>query len=383
MTDIKEFDEIRTFHDEELPQVFEELTSDPAFREIAEKVFPEYSFDQVCSTIKSCKTKLEFQKAICYVVIYKIIDNFTDGVTLDMDDSISKDKAYTYISNHRDITLDSSFLSVKLIDLDYGTVEIAIGDNLLMYPWIKKFVRANKSFIVQRALSMRQFLESSARLSRYMHHNIIDKKESMWIAQREGRAKDSNDRTQDSILKMMAMAGEGDIISRIKEMNIAPLTFSYEYDPCDYLKAKEFQLKRDNPEYKKSPAEDMLNMHTGIVGKKGRVHLVIAPCINSQLDTIDHTLPKGELYATMSAMIDKCIHSNYHFYPCNYVAYDLLTNDNKFANHYSEIEKEGFEAYVAGQLDKIDIPNKDIPFLYESILSMYANPLKNYLIATQ
>ena len=179
------------------------------------------------------------------------------------------------------------------------------------------------------------------------------------------------------------MAGEGDIISRIKEMNIAPLTFSYEYDPCDNLKAKEFKLKRDNPEYKKSPAEDMLNMHTGIVGKKGRVHLVIAPCINSQLDTIDHTLPKGELYATMSAMIDKCIHSNYHFYPCNYVAYDLLTNDNKFANHYSEIEKEGFEAYVAGQLDKIDIPNKDIPFLYESILSMYANPLKNYLIATQ
>lgn len=381
MTDIKEFDEIRTFHDEELPQVFEELTADPAFREIAEKVFPEFSFDQVCNTIKSCKTKLEFQKAICYVVIYKIIDNYTDGVTLDMDESISNDKAYTFISNHRDITLDSSFLSVKLIDLGYGTVEIAIGDNLLMYPWIKKFVRANKSFIVQRALSMRQFLESSARLSRYMHHNIIDKKESMWIAQREGRAKDSNDRTQDSILKMMAMAGEGDIIDKIKELNIAPLTFSYEYDPCDYLKAKEFQLKRDNPEYKKTAGEDMLNMHTGIVGKKGRVHLSVAPCINSQLDLIDRALPKGELYATISAMIDKSIHRNYRFYPCNYVAYDLLEGSSKFVHKYSDIEKEGFEAYIAGQIEKIDIPNKDIPFLYESILNMYANPLKNYLTA--
>ena len=189
--------------------------------------------------------------------------------------------------------------------------------------------------------------------------------ESLWIAKRAGRAKDSNDRTQDSILKMLAMAGDGDIISRIKEMNIAPLTFSYEYDPCDYLKAKEFQLKRDNPEYKKTPGEDMLNMHTGIVGKKGRVHLTVAPCINAQLDSINSSLPQGELFATISAIIDKCIHSNYRFYPSNYVAYDLLNGENKFAHKYSGSEKESFEAYVAGQMDKIDIPNKDIPFLYD------------------
>ena len=263
--DIKEFDEIRTYHDEELPQVFEELTADPAFREMANNVFSEIPYEKLEGIIKSCKTKLEFQKAICYVVIYKVIDNYTDGGTLDIDESLSTDKAYTFISNHRDITLDSSFLSVKLIDNGFGTVEIAIGDNLLIYPWIKKFVRANKSFIVQRALSMRQFLESSARLSRYMHYNIEHKKESIWIAQREGRAKDSNDRTQDSILKMMAMGGEGDIVDRLKTLNIAPLSFSYEYDPCDYLKAKEFQLKRDDSDYKKTAQEDMLNMRTGIV----------------------------------------------------------------------------------------------------------------------
>ena len=381
--DTKEFDEIRCYHDEELPQVFEELISDPAFKEMAESVLPEIPFEKLSEIIRGCKNKNDFQKAICYVVIGKIIDNYTDGVTLDCSALERPDEAYTFLSNHRDITLDSSFLSVKLIDLNMGTVEIAIGDNLLIYPWIKRFVRTNKSFIVQRGLTMRQILESSARMSRYMHHVIADKKESIWIAQREGRAKNSDDRTQDSVLKMMAMGGEGDVIDRLKALKIAPLTFSYEYDPCDYLKAKEFQQKRDNPEHKKSPADDMLNMRTGIVGQKGRVHLQMAPCINPQLDLIDRTLPKIEIFAAVSALIDKCIHQNYRFYPCNYVAYDLLNGTNKFASHYSEEEKAKFEAYVAQQIERVDLENKDIPFLYESILTMYANPLKNYLIAMQ
>ena len=381
--DTKEFDEIRPYHDEELPQVFEELTSDPEFRAMAEQVFPEYTFEQLEKTIKSCKTKLDFQKAICYVVIYKIIDLYTKGVTLDIDSSILKDKAYTFISNHRDITLDSSFLSVKLIDQDFGTVEIAIGDNLLMHPWIKKFVRVNKSFIVQRALSMRQFLESSARMSRYMHYAINHKNESIWIAQREGRAKNSDDRTQDSILKMMAMGGEGDIVDRLKTLNIAPLSFSYEYDPCDYLKAKEFQLKRDDSDYKKTAQEDMLNMRTGIVGQKGRVHLCISSCINDELDKLDRAMPKSELFSTIAKIIDNRIHRNYRMFACNYVAYDLLENTDKFANEYTTEEKIEFEDYLNTQLGKIDIPNKDVDFLRKSILDMYANPLKNYIIANQ
>ncbi len=381
--DRKEFDEIRPYHDEELPQVYEELLSDPQFKAMLEVVLSEYTFDQLAQIIKSCKTKAEFQKVICYNVIYKIINNYTDGVTFDCSALADKEGAYTFISNHRDITLDSSFLSVKLIDAGMHTVEIAIGDNLLIYPWIKKFVRINKSFIVQRALSMRQFLESSTRMSQYMHYAINDKHESIWIAQREGRAKDSSDRTQDSILKMMAMAGEGDIIDRIKEMNIAPLTLSYEYDPCDYLKAKEFQLKRDNPEYKKSQEEDMLNMSEGITGKKGRVHLYIAACINDELDKIDRSMPKTELYTAISALIDKTIHSNYRIYPCNYIAYDMLDGSNTFADKYTIDEKALFETYLDGQINKIDIPNRDIDFLRQSILMMYANPLKNYLIARQ
>ena len=288
----QEFDEIRPYYDEELPAVYEELIADPAFRQVAGAAMPDLPFDRLAALMRSCKTKQDFQVNICYNILKRIIREATQGVTFDNSAQPDRGSAYTYVSNHRDIVLDSGFLSLMLVEQGQDTVEIAIGDNLLIYPWIKKLVRINKSFIVQRALTMRQMLEASARMSRYMHHTIRDKHQSIWIAQREGRAKDSSDRTQESILKMMAMAGEGDIISRLQEMNIVPLAISYEYDPCDYLKAREFQQKRDNPDYKKTTADDLLNMQTGLLGYKGRVHLCTAPCINDQLEALDRSLPK-------------------------------------------------------------------------------------------
>ena len=378
-----EFDEIRPYHDEELPQIYEELIADPAFQQVASAVFPEVPFEALAQKMRTCKTKLEFQKAFCYTILKRFARDTTQGVTLDLTAQTDKTSAYTYISNHRDIILDSGFLSVELIDKGMDTVEIAIGDNLLIYPWIKKFVRVNKSFIVQRALTMRQMLESSGRMSRYMHHTIKDKNQSIWIAQREGRAKDSNDRTQESVLKMLAMGGEGDIIDRLIEMNILPLAISYEYDPCDYLKAQEFQLKRDIEGYKKTMADDLKNMQTGLFGYKGRVHFQTGAWLNDLLSTVDRSLPKPELFARISTWIDQRIHSNYRLYPGNYVAHDLLTGKNDFESHYTLAEKERFEAYVEKQLEKIEIPNKDISFLREKLLLMYANPLTNYLAARQ
>ncbi len=376
-----EFDEIRPYHDEELPRIFEELIADPAFRQVATAVFPEVPFEALAQKMRSCKTKLEFQKAFCYVILKKFAKDTTQGVTLDRTALSDKESAYTYISNHRDIILDSGFLSVELIDQGIDTVEIAIGDNLLIYPWIKKFVRVNKSFIVQRALTMRQMLESSARMSRYMHHTIKDKNQSIWIAQREGRAKDSNDRTQESVLKMLAMGGEGHIIDRLTEMNIAPLAISYEYDPCDYLKAQEFQLKRDIPDYKKTQADDLKNMQTGLFGFKGYVHFQVSPCINEELAKLDRSLPKPELFSQISALIDRKIHVNYRIYPGNYIAHDCLSGTKSFSTHYTAEEKQRFLKYIDQQLDRIELANKDVPFLREKILLMYANPLTNYLIA--
>ena len=378
-----EFDEIRPYNDEELPQIFEELIADPAFQKAATDAIPNVPFELLAQKIRACKSKLDFQETFCYGILWKIAADHTDGLTLDQTALPDKSKAYTYVSNHRDIILDSGFLSILLIDQGMDTVEIAIGDNLLVYPWIKKLVRVNKSFIVQRALTMRQMLESSARMSRYMHYTINEKKQSIWIAQREGRAKDSNDRTQDSVLKMLAMGGEGDLIDRLMEMNIAPLAISYEYDPCDFLKAQEFQLKRDIEGYKKTTQDDLISMQTGLFGYKGKVHFQTAPCINDKLEQLDRSLPKQELFSGISACIDRRIHGNYRIYSGNYVAYDWLNNTSEFADHYTSEEKQRFVTYIEQQLGKIKIPNKDEDFLRGKLLLMYANPLVNYLAACQ
>lgn len=378
-----EFDEIRPYNDEELPQIFEELIADPAFQKAATDAIPNVPFELLAQKIRACKSKLDFQETFCYGILWKIAADHTDGLTLDHTALPDKSKAYTYVSNHRDIILDSGFLSILLIDQGMDTVEIAIGDNLLVYPWIKKLVRVNKSFIVQRALTMRQMLESSARMSRYMHYTIHEKKQSIWIAQREGRAKDSNDRTQDSVLKMLAMGGEGDLIDRLMEMNIAPLAISYEYDPCDFLKAQEFQLKRDIEGYKKTTQDDLISMQTGLFGYKGKVHFQTGPCINDKLEQLDRSLPKQELFSSISACIDRRIHGNYRIYSGNYVAYDWLNNTSEFADHYTSEEKQRFVTYIEQQLGKIKIPNKDEDFLRGKLLLMYANPLVNYLAACQ
>ena len=379
--DLTEFNEIRPYNDEELPQIFEELIADPAFRKAATGAIPNVPFELLAQKMRTCKTKLDFQKAFCYGILWKIAEEHTNGLTLDHNALPNKKKAYTYISNHRDIILDSGFLSILLVDQGMDTVEIAIGDNLLIYPWIKKLVRVNKSFIVQRALTMRQMLEASTRMSRYMHYTIAEKNQSIWIAQREGRAKDSNDRTQDSVLKMLAMGGEGDLIDRLKEMNIAPLAISYEYDPCDFLKAREFQLKRDIEGYKKTTQDDLINMQTGLFGYKGKVHFQVASCINDELEQIDRSLPKPELFAAISACIDQRIYRNYRMYPGNYVAYDWLNGTTEFTGSYSQEEKQQFVGYIEQQLGKIEIPNKDEAFLREKLLLMYANPLINHLAA--
>ena len=373
-----EFDEIRPYHDEELPQVFEELIADPAFRKVAAIAMPGVPVEAWAQQMRACKTKLEFQIAFCYNILKRIIKEKTDGLTMNYSAlEAEPTRAYTYISNHRDIVLDSGLLSMLLVERGLDTVEIAIGDNLLIYPWIKKLVRVNKSFIVQRALTMRQMLESSARMSRYMHYTIGEKHQSIWIAQREGRAKDSDDRTQESVLKMLAMGGEGGIIDRLTQMNIAPLSISYEFDPCDFLKAKEFQLKRDMPDYHKTTADDLLNMQTGLTGYKGHVHFQPAPCINDKLAKMDRSLSKQELFTRIAALIDDGIHANYRIYPNNYVASDLLEGNTRHAAHYTEADRNRFTTYIDKQIGRIDLPQKDVPFLREKMLLMYANPLKN------
>lgn len=376
-----EFDEIRPYTPEELPEVFNELLADPSFQSVVAEIMPGIPLEVLGAQLRQCKTNLDVQKTFFHKLLHGIMDKYSDGFNMDTASLPDKTRNYTFISNHRDIVLDPGFLSVGLIDNQFPTtVEIAIGDNLLIYPWIKKLVRVNKSFIVQRALSMRQMLESSARMSRYIHFAVTEKKENIWIAQREGRAKDSNDRTQDSVLKMLAMGGSGDVVDRLKELNIVPTALSYEYDPCDSLKAKEMQLKRDVEGFKKSQQDDLVNMQTGIFGYKGRVHFQTAACINDELEAL-RGLPKTEVFTRVSELIDRHIHASYRLYPGNYVAYDWLNGESRMADRYTPEEKAKFEAYVQKKLDLIDLPDKDEAFLRKCILTMYANPVVNHLKA--
>ena len=320
------------------------------------------------------KTPLDFQLRFMKPVVKHIIRKYTDGCTFDdrlLTENLELEERYTFVSNHRDIVLDSAFLDVKLVENGYPTtVEIGIGDNLLIYPWIKRLVRMNKAFTVRRGLSLRETLAASQLMSRYIHFAVTQKKENIWIAQREGRAKDSNDRTQDAVLKMLAMGGD------LKELNIVPLTISYEYDPCDYLKAQEFQQKRDNPAFKKSRQDDLDNMKTGIFGYKGRVVYRTAAPINTWIDDFSH-LPKTEYYKAVAERMDMEIHRGYELFPCNWLALDELNGNHANASHYTEADRQRFEQYLSAQLDRIQIPGKDIPFLRERILTMYANPARN------
>ena len=379
--DIHQFDAIRPFEPEELPEVFDRLLQNEQFKQVLAYLYPGVPVEMIGQKMHQCRTNLEFQKAFCYDFLHNLLAKASLGIDFDCQ-NIDLKRRYTFVSNHRDIVLDSALLHKLLFDAGCDTTtEIAIGDNLLKLPWVKDIVRINKSFIVERSLSMRQMLVSSKRLSDYMHFVINEKHDNVWIAQREGRAKDSNDRTQKSILQMMSMGGEGSIIERLMQLHLVPLSISYEYDPCDYLKAKEFQQKRDNAEWKKGPTDDLVSMQTGIFGFKGHVHYHAAPCLDGYLAQMDPETPKQDIYNKVATYIDKQIHANYMLYPGNYVALDLLEETSAHADKYTEAEKATFEQYIAGQLQKIDLPNKDEAFLRERMLTMYANPVRNYLLS--
>lgn len=373
------YDDIRPFDPEELPAAFERLLSDAQFQQVLGYLYPGVPLETVKTKMMACKTNLEFQLAFCYGFLKDLMAKASKGFDMNVE-AVDVTKRYTFVSNHRDIVLDSALLDVLLYDAGFNTTcEIAIGDNLLSLPWVKDLVRLNKSFIVQRSLSPREFLMASKKMAEYMHYVVGEKNDNIWIAQREGRAKDSNDRTQPSILKMMAMGGEGSPVDRLRQLHIVPLAISYEYDPCDFMKAAEFQLRRDVPGWKKTALDDVNSMRTGIMGYKGEVHYHCAPCIDGFLDNLSPDIPKTKVFDVIAEHIDKEIFRNYRLYPSNYIALDMLEGNEAHAGRYTAEDKAVFEKYLQGQIARIDIPNKDEAFLRERMLTMYANPARNSL----
>jgi hypothetical protein len=377
-----EFDDIRPYNSEELPEVYDRLLASTQFQAVLKFLYPNVPLDEIAKKMKSCKTNQEFQVTFCYGFLKNLLEKASNGCDMDISE-ISNRRCYTFMSNHRDIVLDSALLDLLMLDNGFdSTCEIAIGDNLLSLPWVFDIVRVNKSFIVRRGLMPKDRLRSSIELSRYMHFAISEKHDSLWIAQREGRAKDSDDRTQKGILKMLTLGGEGTVIERLQSLHIVPLSISYEYDPCDFLKAAEFQLRRDVPNWQKGSMDDVNSMRTGITGYKGRIHYHCAPCIDDYLEKLKgEKMNNNDLFEHICQHIDHQIHYNYRLYPNNYVAVDELQGTKDFTDHYTDQNREKFDGYLRRQLDKIEVPNKDEAFLRERLLTMYANPAINYMKA--
>lgn len=380
--DYAKYNDIRPLLPSEVPSAIQSLLANEMLRSVFESLGTGISWSDIEATLRGVDSIEAFKQRFSGNLVKFIMAKTCHSVApLHGMKHIDLSGAYTYISNHRDIILDSAFINVLLADQGAKYPQIAIGDNLMILPWVETLVKLNGSFLVKRNLQGREVLLAARQLSEYMHDAIADG-QAIWIAQREGRAKDSSDRTQPALLKMLAMgAGKKDIISSLSSLNIVPQTCSYEYDPCDYLKAREMQLKRDT-DYHKSPAEDGLNMKMGVLGYKGRVHFTLGRPLTQLIKTIDWTsIKEADRVETIARLLDEEIYRGYTLYPGNYIAWDRLTGRDNHRTRYTAEDVATFDTYLQSRLSLIEMPagvTPDIPYLTERILEMYANPAINH-----
>lgn len=376
------FEDISPYDDSQFKEKMNNLIKEPGFLHAIKYTMPEKDVPHLLEALQKIDNKYDFQQIIMYPFLEMLAKTTTSGISLGGVKYYNPSINYAFITNHRDIVLDASFLNLAFIRRGMPTSEVAIGNNLLVFDWINDLVRLNKSFIVKRNTGLREGLEAAKKLSAYIRYAILEKHESIWIAQREGRAKDSSDHTQESLLKMLALSGEGSFTQKLEGLNIMPVSISYEFDPNDYLKAKEFLMRRRDPHFKKSQRDDLFSMETGMLQFKGKVHFQMTPRLNTKLDQIGDLKDTNTAAKYVGALIDNAIHRSYEIFPINYVAYDLLHDSKRFAAKYTPDQKGEVEEYFERQLNKVelnDVTEEERKFMMEMMLVMYSNPLKNKL----
>ncbi|MDE7402575.1 MAG: 1-acyl-sn-glycerol-3-phosphate acyltransferase [Muribaculaceae bacterium] len=377
-----DYSDIAPYDDSIFQQKMATLVKDPGFLHAVNYTMPKEDVPALVEDLLKIDNMYDFQHQVMFPFLEMLAKTTTSGISLGGVKHYNPALNYVFITNHRDIVLDASFLNLAFMRRGMPTSEVAIGNNLLVFDWINDLVRLNKSFIVKRNTGLREGLMAAKKLSSYIHHAILDKHESVWIAQREGRAKDSSDHTQESLIKMLAMAGEGNFMDRVKEINLMPVSISYEYDPNDYLKAKEFLMKRRDPDFKKSQRDDLFSMETGLLHNKGKVHFQLTPRINQKIDQLGIFGDNNTAARYVGCLVDQAIHRSYEIFPINYIAFDMLHNCERFRSKYSKEQLEETKEYFESQLDKTEIPDlrpDERDFMLEMMLTMYANPLKNKL----
>lgn len=367
------FDDLRPYNDNEVNEGLKKIVENKYFPSIVQYLFPERAVQDVIDELLQIHSAFDFQKQFMHGAICSIVKQTSDGLSFGGFENLKRDESYLFVANHRDILLDSAMLQVLLVDHGMETSEISFGSNLMMNPFVIEAGKVNRMFKVERSINSKESLLMSKKLSEYILHTITEKHLSVWIAHRKGRAKNGIDKTDTVILKMFEMANTTDFVSHFKALRIVPVTVSYEYEPCGKYKVNELYQSR-NTEYIKQPGEDLNSILKGITEYKGRIHLQMGKPIIQELDALVEINNKNEKYQLLCDLIDKQIYKNYKLWPTNYIAYDLLTNENKYQSRYTQSEKDKFISIMNSELDSIKINNPDSVKIY---LEMYANPVIN------
>lgn len=376
MANIHDFDDIRPYLDSEVSQIVNKIAWEKGFVNFIRTFFPDKSIKSLINSVLNVKSIEEFQKSLIYPMVGRIIKSSISNLTFSGLENIEKGKSYIYMSNHRDIVLDSALLQYIFVSNGLSTTKIAIGSNLLILNWIIDLVKLNGSFIVKRDVPHIELYKYSVNLSKYIRFAITQMNDSIWLAQREGRTKDGNDQTQIAVLKMLNLSGENNLFQNIKDLNIIPVTISYEYEPCAVSKVRELYNKMINPDYKKTKLEDLTSMSKGMATPKGNVHYAFGTPINHQIHSIENIKNRKERFSELKKLIDFEIYRNYKFSAFNYVAADIYFNTNLNENKYSKEDYDKFLFYLEGAIIEID---GDYNIVRDMLLKIYAYPIKNYL----
>jgi 1-acyl-sn-glycerol-3-phosphate acyltransferase len=370
---MSKFDHIRPFYDSEVNEAISAVVNHPMMKALMSFTFPDVEEEVWANQLLKTHSKRDFQINFIYQAIQQVLQKSSDGLTTSGFEKLDKHTPYLYISNHRDIILDTSLINVSLYDHGLIMTASAIGDNLVQKAFLHTLSRLNRNFLVQRSLSPRELLQSSKLMSEYICQLLSRENRSVWIAQREGRTKDGNDMTQQGVLKMLAMGSdEENLMDYFKRIKIVPVSISYEYDPTDMLKMPRLLAEANDEVYIKEKNEDFMTLISGIMGQKKRIHIHVGDVLEKELDVIkEENDNQNKQIQALAQVIDDSILATYKLWPTNYIAYDLLNETTRFASHYTEKEKGLFERRLEM---RIDIENK---VMREGFLAMYANPVVN------
>jgi hypothetical protein len=372
--DLTKFDDIRPYNDSEVHPALERIVANPLLSNIAKYLFPGKDENLFKQLLLSCNTKDDFQVKVMSGVVEKILADTSKGLTYEGLEYFDGGAKHLIVSNHRDIVLDSAIIQLILFRHDVPRTEIAVGDNLITSSFIEDITRCNRMIKVIRSTSPREVYTTSKVLSEYMRYRVSNQISSIWIAQRNGRTKDGIDVTEQGLLKMFDMSGSGDFVKDFNELSIMPASISYEYEPCDILKAIELYITR-RQKYVKAEGEDLNSILTGIMQPKGRIHIQFNEPLTEEEVNAAAELDKNERFKALGIAMDRKIIANYKLWPNNYIAYDMLNGEGRFADKYTAEEKVAFEGYLNAIMQKSDKMEVDKAELKEILLGIYANPV--------